>query len=217
MKKLVYFLFLLLLAQFLKAQCDEIFSELTGEGLRNSIVESYKTNTVLSYDKARDTLFSKIYNHDDSLTCVYTGYTVYMDPNEDPTTYVYNNYNFQTEHTWPQSKGAVDQAESDMHHLYPVWGSVNASRGNLPFEELYELNTDKWWGVNTSYTEEPTDIVDQCSKKGEDSFEPREDHKGNVARAMFYFYTMYQTEADLEDPEFFNIQHEDLHLTVMKT
>ncbi|MEY3053095.1 MAG: hypothetical protein RLY31_2880, partial [Bacteroidota bacterium] len=40
--------------------------------------------------------------------------------------------------------------------------------------------------------------------------EPREDHKGNVARAMFYFYTMYREQADDADPDFFDLQRETL-------
>lgn len=37
-------------------------------------------------------------------------------------------------------------------------------------------------------------------------FEPRDDHKGNAARAMFYYYTMYRSEADAADPNFFHLQ-----------
>ena len=37
-------------------------------------------------------------------------------------------------------------------------------------------------------------------------FEPRESRKGDVARAMFYFYTIYQPQADAADPNFFSQQ-----------
>jgi hypothetical protein len=42
----------------------------------------------------------------------------------------------------------------------------------------------------------PTSHIDAYSElKKNTSFEPREDHKGNVARAVYYFYTMYPSKA----------------------
>ncbi|MDV7400839.1 endonuclease, partial [Arthrospira platensis SPKY1] len=41
-------------------------------------------------------------------------------------------------------------------------------------------------------------------------FEPREAVKGAIARAMFYFYTMYREEADAADPDFFRQQVQTL-------
>ena len=35
-------------------------------------------------------------------------------------------------------------------------------------------------------------------------------HKGDVARAYFYFYTMYQSQADNEAPNFFELQRETM-------
>lgn len=189
-----------------------IFPNLTGQELIDSLIANYKTNTVLSYDNARDILFANIYQHNDSLTCVYTGYTIYLDPSQDPSTHAYNN-GISTEHTWPQSKGAVGQAKSDMHHLYPVRSAVNSSRGNDPFAESPDADTDKWWRLDYYLTTIPTEFIDEYSEKDNDAdiFEPREDHKGNVARAMFYFYTMYKHEADSCDPEYFQIQKDVLY------
>ncbi len=214
MKKFTLLIVLLGICFSINAQ--NVFPELLEDDLKDSLISNYKTSTVLSYDNARDTLFSRVYLENDSLTCVYSGFPIYIPPGEDPTTSAYNNYNFQTEHTWPQSKGAkTGNPKSDMHHLYPVWGSVNGSRGNNPFGELNSWNTTIWWHIDTSFNKEPINIIDECSKRGQISeityFEPREDHKGNVARAMFYFYTMYRVEGDLVDIDFFNIQHEILY------
>ena len=38
-----------------------------------------------------------------------------------------------TEHTWPQSKGATGAAKSDLHHLFPTDSKANSIRGNHPF------------------------------------------------------------------------------------
>lgn len=195
------------------AQTNEtIFPNLTGQELLDSLVANYKTNTVLSYNNARDTLFAIIYQHNDSLACVYTGYTIYLDPTQDPSTYAYIN-GISTEHTWPQSKGAVGQAKSDIHHLYPVRSVVNSSRGNDPFAESPDPDTDKWYRLDYFLDTIPTEFIDEYSEKDNDAdiFEPREDHKGNVARAMFYFYTMYKHEADSCDPEYLQIQKDILY------
>jgi len=177
------------------------------------IMESnYKTGTVLSYDTARDTLFAKVYTLDESLHCVYSDYTIYMDPSQDPNTWAYNN-GIDTEHTWPQSKGAVGQAKSDMHHLYPTRREVNSSRGSDPFAEIPNIETDYWFRKDQVLTSIPTSNIDEYSEKDDQGgwFEPRDDHKGNVARAMFYFYTMYEQEANSADPTFYPVQKDVLY------
>ena len=45
------------------------------------------------------------------------------------------------------------------------------------------------------------------SNQSDERFEPREEQKGNTARAMFYFYAMYSNVAD---DEFFELQKETL-------
>ncbi|MCK4338635.1 MAG: endonuclease [Candidatus Cloacimonetes bacterium] len=196
---------LLLLKVAIYTQTNEIiFPDLIGQELLDSLVVNYKTNTVLSYDNARDTLFANIYKHNDSLTCVYSGYTIYLDPAQDPSTYAYTN-GISTEHTWSQSKGAVGQAKSDMYHLYPVRSVVNSSKGKDPFAEIPDSDTDKWYRMDYFLDTIPTQFINEYSEKDNDVdiFEPCEDHKGNVSRALFYFYTMYKHEADSCDPEYF--------------
>ena len=202
---ILFFMNALLFAQ-------EIFPNLTGQELLDSLVANYKTDTVLSYDKARDTLFSKIYAINDSLTGVYTGYTIYLDPAQDPTTYAYS-HNIDTEHTYPKSKGASGQAESDMHHLYPTRTFANSARGNNPYADIPDMDTDKWFWLDIIQNTIPTQNIDEYSECDNDNllFEPREDHKGNTARAMFYFYTMYKQQADNADPQFFPLQKNILY------
>ena len=196
-----------------QGQGSQIFPGLYGQELLDSLVAHYKPQVVLNYDDARDTLFARIDNHNDSLTGVYSGYTIYLNPAADPTTDAYLK-GINTEHTWPQSKGAdAGNARSDMHHLYPARDAVNASRSNNPFAEIPDSDTDKWWRHDYYLTTIPSQFIDEYSEKDEDAnrFEPREDHKGNAARSMFYFYTMYKTEADNADPQFFLLQKEILY------
>lgn len=85
--------------------------------------------------------------------------------------------NWNREHVWPNSHGFGDQqfeAYTDIHHLRPTDISVNASRGNLDFD-----NSDG------PLAEAPNNRIDG------DSFEPRNEVKGDVARMMFYMDTRY--------------------------
>lgn len=209
--------FVLLLMPFLAvAQYDHtpIFSDLEGDALYEAVVDAYKPNVVLTYGMARDTLFSKIDAVNDSLECIYTGMKRYVTPGEDPTQAVYldgaaNGIN--TEHSYPQSKGAEDgNARSDMHHLYPTRSQTNNDRGSKVFAESNDQQTSVWYRNTTQQGNIPGADIDEWSELGNDLFEPRESVKGNIARSLMYFYTMYRNEATSADPNFFALQQEIL-------
>ncbi|MAE70202.1 MAG: hypothetical protein CME06_07000 [Gemmatimonadetes bacterium] len=192
-------------------QNTPIFPDLEGSELLEALVDSYKPWSTPGYDDARDILYGDIDNDQDSLKGVYTGFTVYIDPWGDPSDEAYQG-GIDTEHTWPQSKGANGQAKSDMHHLYPTRIQANGARGSDPFDELPDDLTDKWWRLDSFLTSIPGSLIEEYSEQenDDDLFEPREDHKGNVARSMFYFYTMYKDEADAADASFFPRQKDVL-------
>ncbi|MCU0347379.1 MAG: endonuclease, partial [Saprospiraceae bacterium] len=177
------------------AQYQPVFPGLDGQALLDKLVSDYKAPVLLSQSFARDTLFARVYAWQDTLTCVYTGYKIYLNPNDDPTQAAFDK-GINTEHTFPQSLGAMNQAEGDMHHLYPTREDVNGDRGNLPFAEIPDNQTEDWYYLGQEISSIPTSNIDKYSERGNGRFEPREDHKGNVARAMFYFYTMYKGQAD---------------------
>ncbi len=191
------------------AQYQPVFPSRSGQELLDSLVKYYKAPVLLSQAFARDTLFAKIYAYHDSLTCVYTGDRIYLNPAKDPTQDAFDK-GFNTEHTFPQSLGAMNQAEGDMHHLYPTRVDVNADRGNLPFAEIPDAQTDDWYYLGQQLSNPPSTNINLYSERKDGFFEPREDHKGNVARAMFYFYTMYKAQADAEDPDYFDSQRQTL-------
>lgn len=191
-----------------------IFADLNDTALQEALRNSYRPNVVLSYADARDALFSYTATNDhDTLRCVYTGYAIHLPTNQDPSAYAYDN-GIDTEHTYPQSKGAENSpAKSDMHHLFPVRSNVNSSRGNDPYAEIPDIETNKWFRHSLATGIMPSTYIDEYSEHDDQTqtFEPREDHKGNAARAVFYFYTMYQQEANAADPAFFGIQKEVLY------
>ena len=200
-----------LVAQF---QQVDLYPQLSGQALLDQLVTDYKPATVLDFGESRDTLFGKIYAVNDSLSCVYTRHAVYLPPGQDPTQAVFMNGSpngINTEHTWPQAFGAGSgNARADMHHLHPSKVNVNSARASLPFAEIIDVNTDVWYFQQQATSNVPNQNIDSYSEKGALSFEPREDHKGNVARAMFYFYTMYRAEVDAEDPNYFGLMRETL-------
>lgn len=92
-----------------------------------------------------------------------------------------NNFNLNTEHTWPQSKGAKHfPAKGDLHHLYATSKESNSVRENFPFCYVIE----SFWEKQGSQQGFNADL--------QDCFEPLDSHKGNVARAMFYFSVRYK-------------------------
>ena len=79
-----------------------VFPELEGDQLMERLVSEFKPTVVLNYSQARDTMFRLIDSTNDSLTCVYSGYTIYLDPNQDPTQAAFmdgNSNGINTEHT----------------------------------------------------------------------------------------------------------------------
>ena len=183
----------------------------TKTDLFNFLINNYKTSSTLSYNSARDVMYSIIdLTSDNTLKGIYTNYTITIDPTQDPRPQT-NALNMNCEHAWPQSMGASGSPQkSDMHHLYPSRGNVNSSRGNKPFDEIDDSQTDKWWRLDYYETSIPSQFIDEFSEVDNDNekFEPREDVKGNIARSMFYFYTIYN---DVANQNFFDIQKDILY------
>lgn len=116
-------------------------------------------------------------------------------PNTIPDNRVIN-----VEHTWPQSrftrKFREDVQKSDLHHLFPTDSKLNAVRGNHAFGEvttdLLELDCPaSRFGIGSRGTEEV--------------FEPPQEHKGNVARALFYFAVRYDLTIDPDEEQILRV------------
>lgn len=192
----------------------------TGQPLVEAVRALYTPDLTLGYGPARDTLYSQIDNNGLELSGIYTDFTVTLDPNQDPSISAFQNEKgINAEHSYPQSKGARDEpGRSDMHHLFPSKVSVNSARGSCPFGEIEDNDTEYWFYLGDRESQIPAMDKDNYSEKDEEScvFEPRESVKGDIARAVFYFYTIYQRKADNADANFFPRQKEVL-LTWHKT
>lgn len=169
-------------------------SNLTGEDLKAWFRTNYydgKHNT-LGYSTSRMYMYNYIDNNNNTITCVYSGYEKSWDYGGTGT----NPSPINCEHTIPQSFFDEDEPmRSDIHHLFPTYENWNSQRSNYPFEDIPDAQTTKWMYQTSYQTSIPTSNIDWYSEYYNNTFEPREDHKGNVARAVFYFFTMYPTQA----------------------
>jgi deoxyribonuclease-1 len=161
-------------------------------------VKNCTRQTSLGYERAREFLFGKYY-----LVNTKNGYGVqemYCDriytaqdfkpgqglpaPGIVPEDSVIN-----TEHTWPQShfsgKYSKDLQKADLHHLFPTDSQMNSLRGNSMFGEVE---------FPTHYTKCNASKFGQGVGTRQNVFEPPQNHKGHIARALFYFAVRYDLQ-----------------------
>jgi len=187
--------------------------DLIGEGLyEDELIDflqgNYKTFTTLGYNNARDTMYLRIDRIDGQVKGVYTNYAVDLpETGVDPSTHLYEN-GINCEHIWPRSMYEGEEPlKSDMHALRPCKDNVNSARGNKPFSEIPDEQTTTWYWQDSQTSNIPSSDTDKYSENHGSYFEPREDRKGDIARTMFYFYTMY---SDIADEYFFAVQKDIL-------
>jgi hypothetical protein len=161
------------------------------EWLRKNTYES-KTN-ISNYKTAQKRLYNYIYNEKGSLEGVYSGYSM-RTPYGGNTSYPKP---INCEHTVPQSFFNYNNPmKSDLHHLYPVYERWNSTRSNNSFAEIPDNKTVKWMYKDIESKVKPAENLDEYAEYYKQTFEPRESHKGNLARAIFYFFTMYPKITD---------------------
>jgi len=100
-----------------------------------------------------------------------------------------------TEHTWPQSRFSRNfpkqLQKGDLHILFPVESPVNSLRSNYPFGEVSSVSQRPCASARKG----------RSGRSGRQVFEPADEHKGNVARALFYFSMRYKIDIDPEQEE----------------
>ena len=132
------------------------------------------------YTTARHFMFTQVERviGGDGVEGVYTGRFVAIGPDEEP-----DNDNMNAEHVWPRSRmepnedsALYEHQQSDVHHLYPSDSTANSTRGSNRF------------GIVVS--DRNLDFLPSLSGRdaqGDRVFEPRDDRKGDIARAIMYF------------------------------
>lgn len=156
---------------------------LWGGALLGALRTYVKGHTALTYNQARDLMFERIDKRaDDSLECPYSGRKIRVINRQDAQ----NNHQFNTEHTWPQSRGAeTEPPKSDLFHLRATDVTINDKRANYPFGNVES---------NVQYERAGSKLGND--KSGTVVFEVRDVYKGDIARGMLYFATCYGNPSD---------------------
>lgn len=146
----------------------------------------FSTHITLDYRQAREALFGEVDNSEGRVRDVYTARTITTRgiPSAD------GPEGMNTEHTWPQSKLKAEgktAAISDLHHLFPSDTEANGRRGNYPFGTVARV----LWQEGESKL--GTDV------NGKTVFEPPPEHRGNVARALFWIATAYDLDIPADE------------------
>ncbi len=205
------------------AQCPDpgtvIFPGQEGTALQASLRTTYRPPVGLSYAGARDVMFTELDNEAGTVRGLYTGFAVLVDPESTSPRSDAFEQGVNTEHVWPRSKGTGSlPAEADLHHLFPTEIRANNDRAAHPFDEIPDEVTDWWYLLARKESAPDLESIDLYSELDQTHpspsytgrWEPREERKGDVARAMFYIWTVYRGEAQSADAAFFDIQKDVL-------
>ena len=161
-------------------------------------------NTEDSFDAAKDDLYGTVERDPatNSIRCVYSN-TVVSLVQQNGTFRPDTNAGVDAEHTWASEANWVGDEYhflrdsipgADLHNLYPARKGINRSRGNHPFGTL-PVNARQLFvdddGTLGDETATPSGSFRDPNADGVVVFQPRPDHRGNVARAMFYMSVRY--------------------------
>ncbi|PIP91414.1 MAG: nuclease [Bdellovibrionales bacterium CG12_big_fil_rev_8_21_14_0_65_38_15] len=161
--------------------------------------------TTLTYRQAREILFGKIHlqSNDNGyfLNEVYCRQTI-SEEDGVGRGQIPDHTQVNCEHTWPQSRFNPNESKNaqltDLHHLFPSNSRANSSRGNLIFAEV------DGGVINEECTSSHRGTAYGSS---ETAFEPPPEHRGNVARALFYFSVRYNHPIGSLEEEFLKKWH----------
>ena len=111
------------------------------------------------------------------------------------------NYNgicdgYNREHTVPQSFFSEKQPQKgDRHHLFLTDGQVNNVRSNYPFGETNATNS--WSGYdNGDKALGQFGYADFAYSSSQKVYEPDDQYKGDIARAILYMVVRYATKSE---------------------
>ncbi|TGB02908.1 endonuclease [Halobacillus salinus] len=158
-------------------------SGLTGSSLKAALHNIIDDHSELSYSQVWDAL-----RHTDE-DPYNTNNVVLLYSGDSISKYENGGYvdEWNREHVWAKSHGDFGTSQgagTDLHHLRPTDVSINSSRGNLDFDN-----------GGSALAEAPSNYYDS------DSWEPRDEVKGDVARMIFYMATRYEGDAGEVDLE----------------
>ncbi|MGW7353595.1 endonuclease I family protein [Streptomyces sp. NPDC054784] len=154
----------------------------TGDELKSALNGIISEQTTLSYDDVWEALKAtdKDPANDGNVILLYSGESRSADANGG------DSGDWNREHVWAKSHGDFGTSPgpgTDVHHLRPTDVTVNSTRGNKDFD----AGGSEVEGAPGNFTDD-------------DSFEPRDEVKGDVARMIYYMAVRYEGDGapDLE-------------------
>ncbi|HHX79440.1 MAG TPA: hypothetical protein GX692_00020 [Acholeplasmataceae bacterium] len=164
------------------------FEGLIGESLKAFLHDLIDDHNKQSYDSAKQHLLKsdEDSNNPNNFILFYSGLSI------SKSVLISANV-WDREHVWAKSHGGFSNNSipgSDLHNLKPSNKTANNRRGNLDFDE---------GGTRLEITYGPGSTFNYVDSN---SFEPRDEDKGDVARIIFYMAVRYEGdksgEPDLE-------------------
>ncbi len=156
-----------------KARAEDPFRGLRDQELIRAIRDAVLAKKrVIDYPDVRRLIFTVIDTIDGQVECVYTGRKV-------PGGQVPDDEDMNLEHVWPQSRGAKGDAKRDMNNILAADAEANNKRGNSPF------------GIVKRPIWAKAGSVLGLDADGAECFMPRAQIRGNIARCIFYFASVY--------------------------
>ncbi len=155
----------------------------TGSALKAALHDIIKGHTAYNYGDLWDILSDSDEDPDNHNNVI----LIYSGISRSKSMHGGNTGDWNREHVWAKSHGGFGTSKpagTDAHHIRPADVQVNSLRGHLDFD------------MGGS----PVPGAPGC-KKDDDSFEPRDEVKGDVARMIFYMAVRYEGdngEPDLE-------------------
>lgn len=188
MKKIFTFFTMMTLTIVLSAQIPQGYYDgtdgLEGEALKDALHDIIDNHDEYSYSNLRDFILRDTDEDPDNPNNVIL---LYSGRSQSKSTFGGGADDWNREHVWAKSHGDFGNnppAGTDAHHIRPTDASVNSSRGNLDFDNGGQQHN------------EATDCYFD-----DDSWEPRDAVKGDVARMIFYMDVRYDGSDGVADLE----------------
>ncbi len=170
------------------AYYQDVNTSLSDEAFILELQALIDDHVVMDYTTVRQHMYQTIFAEGSpgTIECVYTGQILSTD--------------YNCEHTWPQSSyDEWETAKTDLHHLFPAWSDANLQRFTNPFGVVTGGITWENGGSKKGTGDYPGTV-----------FEPRDEHKGVVARAHFYISTRYHGNVNFDTQ---NWGYDTYHIT----
>lgn len=194
-----------LVGSALKTELKEIIDDIdNGDGSSVHADQGYGALWVAYQNQGSGDLDSyNAYENDNTILDIYSENPDSTDPyNFTPVNDQCGNYQdegdcYNREHTVPQSFFDSDSPmRNDYHSTFPTDGKVNGFRGTLPYGEVGNA-------FNTTANGSKIGASSSAGYSG-NVFEPVDEFKGDIARALFYFATRYEDQlnnSNWDDPD----------------